>query len=58
MILDTHTLLWLDRDDPALGSLARSQIETAWCAGLVAVSANRGVERATGQELPMTQCRK
>lgn len=39
MILDTHTLLWLDRDDPALGSLARSQIEMAWRAGLVAVSA-------------------
>ncbi len=48
MILDTHTLLWLDRDDPALGPLARSQIETAWRAGLVAVSANGGVERATG----------
>jgi len=39
VILDTHTLLWLDRDDPTLGPLARGQIETAWRAGLVAVSA-------------------
>lgn len=39
MILDTHTLLWLDRDDPALGPAARRQIETAWRAGSVAVSA-------------------
>lgn len=39
MILDTHTLLWLDCDDPALGPQARRQIETAWRAGTVAVSA-------------------
>lgn len=39
MILDTHTLLWLDRNDPALGPEACLQIETAWRAGTVAVSA-------------------
>lgn len=39
MILDTHTLLWLDRADPALGLTARQRIEAAWRAGLVAVSA-------------------
>ncbi|WP_202985503.1 hypothetical protein [Thiospirillum jenense] len=39
MILDTHTLLWMDRNDPALGSNARRQIEICWRAGSVAVSA-------------------
>lgn len=39
MILDTHTLLWMDRDDAALGPDARRQIEIAWRAGAVAVSA-------------------
>ena len=39
MILDTHTLLWMDRNDPALGSNARRQIEVAWRAGAAAVSA-------------------
>lgn len=39
MILDTHVLLWMDRNDPALGPTARSQIEQAWRAGQVAVSA-------------------
>ncbi len=39
MILDTHTLLWIDREDPALGANARRQIEAAWRAGAVAVSA-------------------
>lgn len=39
MILDTHALLWLDRDDPALGPVARRDIESAWRAGRVAVSA-------------------
>lgn len=39
MILDTHTLLWLDRDDPALGPECRRQVESAWRAGEVAVSA-------------------
>ena len=39
MILDTHALLWMDRDDPALGSNARRQIEFAWRGGTVTVSA-------------------
>ncbi len=39
MILDTHTLLWMDGDDPSLGVLARREIEVAWRAGRVAVSA-------------------
>ena len=39
MILDTHALLWLDRDDAALGPIARQRIGLAWRAGEVAVSA-------------------
>lgn len=39
MILDTHALLWMDRNDSSLGVLARQQIETEWRAGHVAVSA-------------------
>lgn len=39
VILDTHALLWLDRNDPSLGPAARGWIETAWRAGQVAVSA-------------------
>ena len=39
MILDTHTLLWVDRNDPKLGSTARLEIEVAWQAGLLVVSA-------------------
>lgn len=39
MILDTHTLLWLDRNDPTLGPNARLRIEAAWRTGTVAVSA-------------------
>lgn len=39
IVLDTHTLLWMDRDDPALGPVARRLIEDAWRAGQVAVSA-------------------
>lgn len=39
MILDTHTLLWIDRDDASLGTEARRQIEIAWRVGGVAVSA-------------------
>ena len=38
MILDTHTLLWVDRNDPKLGAMARLQIEAAWRAGLLVVS--------------------
>ncbi len=39
MILDTHTLLWIDRNDPKLGATARLHIETDWRAGLLVVSA-------------------
>ena len=39
MILDTQTLLWMDRDDLALGPGARRRIESAWHAGQVVVSA-------------------
>ena len=39
MILDTHSLLWMDRDDPSLGPEARRQINIGWRAGEVAVSA-------------------
>ena len=34
-----HTLLWIDRNDPKLAAMARLQIEVAWRAGLLAVSA-------------------
>ncbi len=30
MILDTHTLLWIDRNDSKLGAMARLQIEITW----------------------------
>lgn len=39
MILDTHALLWMDRNDPALGLRARRQIEAEWRSGQLAVSA-------------------
>jgi len=39
LLLDTHVLLWLDRDDPQLGPEARMAISTAWGEGCVAVSA-------------------
>lgn len=39
MILDTHALLWMDRNDPSLGMEARQRIEGEWRAGQVAVSA-------------------
>jgi PIN domain nuclease of toxin-antitoxin system len=39
IVLDTHALPWMDRDDPALGSAARRLISGAWRAGQVAVSA-------------------
>jgi len=39
IVLDTHALLWMDRDDPALGAASRRLIEDAWRAGQVAVSA-------------------
>lgn len=39
MILDTHALLWMDRNDPLLGQEARRRIETDWRSGQLAVSA-------------------
>lgn len=39
VILDTHTLLWMDRDDPLLGPESRRWIKVDWRAGEVAVSA-------------------
>ena len=39
IVLDTHTLLWMDRNDDALGAQARCQIEEAWRTEGVAVSA-------------------
>ncbi|MCP9882272.1 type II toxin-antitoxin system VapC family toxin [Cyanobium sp. Alchichica 3B3-8F6] len=39
ILLDTHVLLWLDRDDAQLGSQARQAIREAWEHGQVAVSA-------------------
>jgi PIN domain nuclease of toxin-antitoxin system len=39
VILDTHALLWMDRNDPTLGKTARALIETDWQAGQLAVSA-------------------
>ena len=39
IVLDTHVLLWMDRNDEALGPLARSVIESQWHDDTVAVSA-------------------
>ncbi|MFP4391952.1 MAG: type II toxin-antitoxin system VapC family toxin [Desulfohalobiaceae bacterium] len=39
IVLDTHTLLWMDRDDDALGKRSRILIEQAWKNEVVAVSA-------------------
>ena len=39
IVLDTHCLLWMDRDDPVLGPAARLLIERSWHEGQVAVSA-------------------
>ena len=39
IILDTHVLLWLDREDPAFGPSSRERIRTAWGQGSVAVYA-------------------
>ena len=38
-LLDTHTLLWLRAGDPKLGPAAREEIQRAWEANEVAVSA-------------------
>lgn len=39
IVLDTHGLLWLDREDPALGPSSRERIRAAWGQGSVAVCA-------------------
>jgi PIN domain nuclease of toxin-antitoxin system len=39
IVLDTHVLLWLDRDDAALGQQSRDLIERAWRTDRVAVNA-------------------
>ncbi len=39
IILDTHTLLWMDRNDTSLGAQSRSLIENMWRTNTVAVSA-------------------
>ena len=38
-MLDTHALLWMDRNDPMLGPQARGLIENTWRSDVVAVSA-------------------
>jgi prevent-host-death family protein len=39
ILLDTHVLLWLDREDPTPGHLCRERIQSAWTSGWVAVCA-------------------
>lgn len=39
ILLDTHVLLWLNSDAPQLGAQARQEIQEAWQADQVAVSA-------------------
>jgi PIN domain nuclease of toxin-antitoxin system len=39
ILLDTHVLLWIDRDDACLGPSSRGMIEAAWSEGAVMVSA-------------------
>jgi len=39
ILLDTPVLLWLDRDDPALGPTSRELIREAWTNAAVAVCA-------------------
>ena len=39
IVLDTHSLLWMDRNDIALGPQSRVLIEQAWRTDAVAVSA-------------------
>jgi len=39
LILDTHTLLWIDRDDASVGAETRQQVEAAWRSAWVGVSA-------------------
>jgi PIN domain nuclease of toxin-antitoxin system len=39
ILLDTHALLWMDRNDLALGPQSRKLIEQAWRTDTVAISA-------------------
>lgn len=39
ILLDTHALIWLDQDDPALGPVARQRVEAARKDNCLAVSA-------------------
>lgn len=39
VVLDTHALLWMDADDPALGKASRRVIGESWAQGQVGVSA-------------------
>lgn len=39
IVLDTHALLWMDRNDPMLGRQSRALIENTWRSDVVAVSA-------------------
>ena len=39
IVLDTHVLVWADRDDRKLGRKARALIDQAWAIGKVAVPA-------------------
>ena len=39
IVLDTHALLWMDRNDPMLGPQSRALIENIWRSDVVAVSA-------------------
>ena len=39
IVLDTHALLWMDRNDPTLGPQTRALIENTWRSDVVAVSA-------------------
>lgn len=39
IVLDTHVLLWMDRDDESLGKKSRAIIDQAWKKDVVAVNA-------------------
>jgi PIN domain nuclease of toxin-antitoxin system len=39
LYIDTHALIWLDQDDPALGPVARQRVEAARKDNCLAVSA-------------------
>jgi PIN domain nuclease of toxin-antitoxin system len=39
IVLDTHTLIWMDRDDESLGKKSRTIIDQAWKRDVVAVNA-------------------